>query len=90
MGLLVQVRSSDALAGDPSSFDEVLAQLAADPALRDFARPDAVLLAWTPDGTRLIWASPAAEAVRAALVQDGTGAISPSFPARARLRALGQ
>jgi PAS domain S-box-containing protein len=75
---------------DPqSSFETVLAAFADDPEFREFARPESALLLWNLEGTRLLWASPAATMVREALVQDEEGGIG-ALPASMQLRALGQ
>jgi PAS domain S-box-containing protein len=71
----------------PIDFPELLASLAGDAAM---ARPGAPILAWDLSGERLLWASPAAEGLRFALVADDEGRTNPAFPARERLRALGQ
>jgi hypothetical protein len=79
----------DVFTNDELAFREILARLAEDPGFREFARPDIPLFAWSLDGARLIWASPAAAGLGATVTQGTPGEVSSSFPARFHLRALG-
>jgi PAS domain S-box-containing protein len=68
-------------------FERLTAALDGDSGFAPFAGPDAAILAWDASVERIVWASPAATALRDVLTRDD-GLIDPSFAARARLAAL--
>jgi PAS domain S-box-containing protein len=68
----------------PNPYQTMIARLAANPVL---AAPGAGVLVWDRDAEKLLWASPAAAGLGAALA-DETGRLRPDFRARERLKAL--
>ena len=75
------------MTGAAHRFDEVIARLAADPGFASFAKPGAAILVWDTGIERLLWASPAAQGLGAAL-SDSSGRVGRTLAARDRLRAL--
>jgi PAS domain S-box-containing protein len=71
----------------PNRYETMIARLAADPGMAALARPGAGVLVWDRAAERLLWASPAAQELGAALA-DGTGRLAPGLRARDRLAAL--
>ncbi|HEX2726310.1 MAG TPA: hypothetical protein VHN20_10860, partial [Beijerinckiaceae bacterium] len=71
------------------AIEEAIAALGGDPGFAAFVKGGAGVLVWSVDGDRLFWTSPAAAPLRA-VIAEHDGAVRPGFPARARLRALGQ
>ncbi|MBA1158533.1 PAS domain-containing sensor histidine kinase [Microvirga mediterraneensis] len=75
------------MTGGPDPFEALIAQLAAEPDLSLLARPGTGVLVWDQAGERLLWASPAAAALRGALT-DEAGRTLPGLRARDRIKAL--
>src|SRR3954470_5238572 len=74
---------------DPGDvFARAVAGMTADASLRGLAGPDAALLLWEMPGERLLWASPAAQELRAALAAGPAGTVAADPRLRSRLRAL--
>ncbi|TVR11516.1 MAG: hypothetical protein EA385_01350, partial [Salinarimonadaceae bacterium] len=71
-----------------AEIETTLTSLVSSGAFPELGRPGAAALLWIADPLRLVWASPAAAHIAAALVLDGAGAVSSSFPAGERLAAL--
>lgn len=71
------------------AIEEAITALGGDPGFAAFARGDVALLVWSMEADRLLWASPAAAPLRDAIASRD-GEVRAAFPARARLRALGQ
>src|SRR5688572_26339740 len=68
---------------------EALAErLSRDGGFADFVRGEGALIAWEPDGSRILGASPAA-AELAAMLAGPDGRVAAGLPARPRLAALG-
>src|SRR4051812_25913340 len=75
------------MADTPNRYEDLLARLASDPGFAAVAKPDAGLLVWAADATRILWASPSARNLQAALTSD-SGYVNPPLRARDRLKAL--
>ncbi len=73
----------------PTPFEALVARLAAEPGLSLLAKPGVAVLVWDQAGERVLWASPAAGALRDALT-DETGRLVADVKARDRLKALAQ
>jgi PAS domain S-box-containing protein len=72
-----------------NEYEAAVAALAEDRMLAGILGPNAAVLLWTPAADRILWASAPASGLRDA-VADGNGRIDPSFPARPRLKSLGE
>ena len=68
--------------------EQAIAALAAHPATAPLVGAEAAFLIVHGAGERLLWASPAAEGLRASLVLEGTDWLDGSLPLAARVRAL--
>jgi PAS domain S-box-containing protein len=73
----------------PTPFEALIARLAAEPDLGLLARDGAGVLVWDGAGERLLWTSPAARELGAALT-DGSGRLAAGARIRDRLKALAE
>src|SRR5918993_4822319 len=70
------------------TLESLAERLSRDGGFADFVRVEAALIAWEPDGSRILGASPAA-AELAAMLAGPDGRVAAGLPARPRLAALG-
>jgi len=68
--------------------ETAIAALIAEPVFAAFGKRDSGILVWDASGTRILWASPAAESLRRALSQDGHGIAELPQADATRLKLL--
>ncbi|MCB8820494.1 PAS domain-containing sensor histidine kinase [Microvirga rosea] len=73
----------------PDRYERMLAQLAAEAGFSSLAKPEAGVLVWDLELSRLLWASPAATKL-SSVFADENGHVFPDLKARPRLKILAQ